>query len=149
MNRMTVVYDESCEFCVRCRWWLARQPSYIELDFMPRTRPDLQQRFVGLQLPRGPAELLAITDEGDVYADAQAWIMCLWALVEYREWALRLSTPALLPFAGAFFKQVSKRRHWLSTWLAGANGEHALERALHPEPPTESHCATCRGSPLG
>lgn len=147
MNRMTVVYDETCEFCVRCRWWLARQPSYVDLDFMPRMRPDLHQRFPGLQLPHGPAELLVITDQGDVYTDAHAWIMCLWALVEYREWAERLSTPALLPFAGAFFKQVSKRRHWLSALLAGANGDHALECALRPQPHAAPHCATCRGSP--
>ena len=40
-----------------------------------------------------------ISDAGDVYVEANAWIMCLWSLRDYRAWALRLSAPELLPLA--------------------------------------------------
>lgn len=129
---MTIVYDPKCEFCVRCRWWLARQHSYVELEFIPRVVPELARRFPELELSEDRvAELIVISDDGLVYREESAWIMCLWALTDYREWALRLATPALIPFASAFFKQISKRRHVISRLLRGGL-EHELERAIHP-----------------
>ena len=48
-------------------------------------------------------ELVVVDDSGGVYRNGSAWIMCLYALREYREWSLRLATPALFPLARQAF----------------------------------------------
>jgi hypothetical protein len=56
--------------------------------------------------------------------------MCLWALEDYREWAIRLSAPALLPFARQAFELLSRNRKSLSRRL-GLLPEPQLAEALH------------------
>ena len=58
-----------------------------------------------------------VSDEGHIYRDSSAWIMCLYALEDYREWSLRLASPALRPFARQAFAFVSKHRSSISQWL--------------------------------
>jgi len=139
VKQLAVIYDDSCGFCVRCRWWLARQPAFVDYLFVPRSAPTLGQLFPGLLLGE-KAELVVVSDQGDVYRDDAAFIMCLYGLVEYREWALRLGTPALMPLAATFFRTVSKRRRWLSRLLGGA-GERELEALLERKVPDV--CETC------
>jgi predicted DCC family thiol-disulfide oxidoreductase YuxK len=104
-----VIYDDSCGFCVRCRWWLARQPVFVEFVFVPRSSAALARLFPGLQL--GPkAELIVVGDAGQVYRDDAAFIMCLYGLRAYREWALRLANPALMPLAARFFRGAAGSR---------------------------------------
>ncbi|MFY0575769.1 hypothetical protein ACN28S_16675 [Cystobacter fuscus] len=43
--------------------------------------------------------------------------MVLWALEDYREWALRLSSPTLMPLARNAFELLSSNRRRLSGWL--------------------------------
>jgi len=54
-----------------------------------------------------------IGDDGAVYFGPKAWLMCLWALREYREWSLRLSSPALLPNAKRVISTISQNRYQL------------------------------------
>ena len=35
MNRLTLLYDAKCGFCVTCRHWLGQQPKFLEMDFVP------------------------------------------------------------------------------------------------------------------
>ncbi len=35
MKRLYVLFDGECSLCGRCRDWLARQPAYLELYFLP------------------------------------------------------------------------------------------------------------------
>ena len=76
-----------------------------------------------------------ISDEGGVYRGADAWIMCLYALVEYREWALRLSAPALKPFARGAFALVSASRKQVSSWLHLAPEGELAEELRKADPP--------------
>src|SRR6516162_50238 len=115
MNKLTVLYDAQCGFCVKCRWWLARQAAFVELEFLPAGGADALRRFPELAAPGTVDELLAIDDEGGVYRGASAWLMCLWALVEYRVWAGRLASPALMPLAGGAFVLLSSKRRALSS----------------------------------
>src|SRR5262245_7721350 len=96
--------------------------------------------FPSLQLAR-KTELVVVTDDGSVYRDDAAFIMCLYGLQAYREWSLRLATPALMPFAATFFRAVSKRRRWLSRMLAGTF-DRDLERLVEHQP--KAVCETCR-----
>jgi len=43
-------------------------------------------------------DLVVISDEGQVYLNNSAWIMAIYALEEYRDWAYRLAHPLVLPF---------------------------------------------------
>lgn len=117
MDHLTVVYDANCHFCARCRWWLSRQPSYIPLEFIPQDSPTLRERYPTLRLPHGKAELIVVDDNDAVYREDEAFLMCLYALREYRAWSIRLAEPALRPLARAFFSQLSSRRHTFSRLL--------------------------------
>ena len=56
-----------------------------------------------------------------MYFGSRAWIMCLYALQRYRGWALRLSSPALLPMAREAFALLSSNRYFISYFLGGLN----------------------------
>src|SRR5262249_25469517 len=62
-------------------------------------------------------ELFVVSDDGAVFDGGSAWIVCLWALVDYRDWSYRLATPALLPLARPAFELFSKRRKSISRRL--------------------------------
>ena len=99
MKSLYVLFDAECAMCVRCREWLSRQPAFVPLHFIPLQSPDLPRFFPGIDALKPNEQLLVVGDHGAVYRGACAWIMCLWALQEYREHALRLAEPVLLPFA--------------------------------------------------
>ena len=99
MKRLYVLYDGTCHVCRRCRTWLDRQPAFVPLVFIPLQSPEIACRFPGIGALHPERELVVISDTGDVWQGGSAWVMCLWALREYREWSLRLAHPALLPLA--------------------------------------------------
>lgn len=112
---LTVVYDGSCEFCRRCRTWLASQPTWIPLSFVAADDPAAAGALRGL--PVGE-ELVVISDAGEVWVGARAFIMCLWATRAHRHWSYRLTGPALEPLARRFFAAVSSNRGTISALLA-------------------------------
>ena len=68
-------------------------------------------------------DLAVISDEGAVYLNDRAWIIVMYAMVEYREWAARLTHPVLMPLARQAFAALSKNRHWLSKMLSTEDPE--------------------------
>lgn len=127
VTKLTVLYDDACGFCTRCRWWLATQPQYVTLDFVPAGSPEAARRFPALR--DAGEELTVVDDEGGVYRAADAFIMCLWALVEYRELADELSSVLLKPFARATFALVSGSRRWISR-LLGLTSQAEMAEAI-------------------
>lgn len=117
MKRLYVLFDGECSLCGRCQAWLARQPAFLELHFLPFQSPEALRRFPGIEALHPEEQLLVISDEGGVYRGPQAWIMCLYALREYREWSRRLAHPALLPWARWFCELLSENRFQVSRWL--------------------------------
>jgi predicted DCC family thiol-disulfide oxidoreductase YuxK len=121
---LTVLYDDACGFCTRCRGWLSMQPQFVALDFVAAGSPDAARRFPSLR--HTGDELTVVDDEGGVYRGADAFIMCLWALAEYRELADELAFPLLKPLARATFALVSASRGWISRLLGlGSQAEMA------------------------
>lgn len=108
MTRLTVLYDYHCGLCQRARRWLEGQPKFLPLEFIPAGSDHARDRFP--DLPHAVNELAVVGDDGSIYQDDRAWIMCLWALQDYREWADRLATPKLLPLARAAFQLISENR---------------------------------------
>jgi predicted DCC family thiol-disulfide oxidoreductase YuxK len=120
MKRLHVLYDQECSLCLACGRWLMRQPAFIELRFIPLQSPEIGQRFPGLKEWDGldlREKLVVVSDEGAVYQGQNAWIMCLFALRDYREWAQRLAKPMLLPFARRVCELVSSNRLAISRFL--------------------------------
>jgi predicted DCC family thiol-disulfide oxidoreductase YuxK len=117
MEKLTVLYDSSCGFCVSCRRWLESQPTYFPLEFVPARTAAAARLLPSLAEPEASDELVVVSDDGAIYRGAQAWIVCLYALPEYREWSERLSSPALLPLARQAFGLLSRNRKEISARL--------------------------------
>jgi predicted DCC family thiol-disulfide oxidoreductase YuxK len=122
MNSLTILYDARCTLCTHVRSWLETQPTYLELVFLPAGSTEACQRFPQLNHAATLDELTVVSDEGAVYSGANAWVICLWALQGYRAWALRLSSPELLPLARRVVLWVAQNRFRF--------GSRSLEQAL-------------------
>ena len=115
MNKLYVLYDGSCGVCVAARSWMGRQPALVDLEFVTAGSPTARLLFP--ELASATEELTVVSDTGEVWRGTDAWLMCLWALAEYREWSVRLASPSLAPVARQAFTLLSKNRRKLSDWL--------------------------------
>lgn len=118
MAPLTVLYDPTCGLCRRAHEWLAQQRKLVELVFVPCKSPEARQRFPLLDHDLTARDLTVIGEQGAVYMGPKAWLMVLWSLVQYREWAYRLSTPELLPTTRRVVSVISQNRYQISR-LAG------------------------------
>jgi len=125
MRSLTVLYDSTCGFCSSCRNWLSEQPQLVTLEFLAANSAEANRRYPTLAKAE-PEELVVVSDEGGVYRGSHAWIICLWALADYREWSFRLSRPALLPLARNAYAWVSQNRKGLSRLLRLAPDEEVM-----------------------
>lgn len=116
MNRLTVLYDGTCALCVRCRDFLGGAHSFVPLELLACQSSAARERYG--DVPWLGEELVVASDEGDVWIGPAAFLMCLWALVEYREWSYRLSGPELAPLAERFFVALSSQRSRIASLLA-------------------------------
>lgn len=105
---LTVLFDPGCALCRRCREWMLGQPAYVALTFVPCTEEEARRRYG--DIPWLGDELVVVGDDRQVWAGPAAFLVCLWALEDYREWSYRLSGPAFAPLAERFFLFVSARR---------------------------------------
>jgi predicted DCC family thiol-disulfide oxidoreductase YuxK len=135
MQRLYILYDPRCGLCSWARRWLARQPAYLDLTFVPAGSERALQLFPGLTRPGEVEELVVVSDDGAVYRDSRAWIMSLYALEEYREWALRLAHPLLLPLARQAFALLSKHRRRISRWMRLASEVEIAETLRQVDAP--------------
>ena len=123
MKRLYVLFDGECGFCVRCRLWLEKQPQYVRLVFIAKRSREAERRFGQLYGRIAADELVAIGDNGAVYRGPSAFLICLWALRDYRHWAQRLSRPLLRPLARQLFEALSRNRQVFSRWFGAATDD--------------------------
>ncbi|HET8782853.1 MAG TPA: DCC1-like thiol-disulfide oxidoreductase family protein [Pyrinomonadaceae bacterium] len=121
MFALTVLYDPECGLCKRAHEWLAEQTKLVELIFVPCASEDARKRFPQLNHDLTKKDLTVVTDEGAVYFGPKAWLMVLWALDRYRDWAYRLAKPELLPSTKRVVSMISQHRYQISR-AAGLNG---------------------------
>ena len=114
-RHLTVLYDERCSFCRRCRDWLASQPCLVEVELMASGSETARQRYGAM--PWLGAELIVVDELGQAWVGPAAFIVCLWATVRYRPWSFLLSRPGLSRYTERFFMHVSKRRDRYAGWL--------------------------------
>jgi hypothetical protein len=60
-------------------------------------------------------ELVIVGDAGEVWVGPAAFLVALWALVEWREWSFRISGPELAPLAERFFHAISSNRKTIAS----------------------------------
>ena len=114
-TRLTVVYDEDCEVCRRCRHWLSLQATHLPVDFLAAGDPAAKDRFGQLAWYR--IELMVVADDGRAWVGPAAFIMCLWSTVKWRRTSYRLRSPSFAPLAESFFHGLSSHRSTLSGML--------------------------------
>jgi predicted DCC family thiol-disulfide oxidoreductase YuxK len=123
MTKLYVLYDPSCELCCRLKDWLREQPAWIGLEVVPAGSRAANAMFPELEHVASRNDLAVISDEGAVYLNDRAWIMVLYALEEYRDWAARLTHPLLMPLARQAYAALAKNRQFLSRWLGSTEPE--------------------------
>lgn len=136
VKRIYVLYDESCGVCSRLRSWIIEQPAYLEIEFVPAGSDDARRLFPELCHDDGVTDLLVVTDEGDVYIGSAAWIICLYALVEYRDWSYRFARGPLRPLARQAWELLSANRGPLSRLLE-LKSDAELRRQIEELPSTQ------------
>jgi predicted DCC family thiol-disulfide oxidoreductase YuxK len=117
MEKLYVLYDPKCELCCRLKNWILVQRSWIGLAVIEQGSEKARRLFPDLDRIAGKEDLAVISDEGAVYLNDRAWIMVLYAMIDYCDWAARLTHPLLMPLARQAFAALSKNRHWISNLL--------------------------------
>ena len=132
---LIVFYDGGCGLCAACRAWLSAQPQWEPLRFVAYQSAEARQLCPRLEEFDPAREIVVMADGGQIYTGGAAWVMCLWALPAYREWAIRLAHPRLLPLAKKFCHLVSENRLRLSQLLRlrPVDAEIELRRAPDPQ----------------
>src|SRR5262249_17766303 len=104
-----------------------------------------QKMFPELEKIATCNDLAVVSDEGEVYLNNSAWIMVLYALEDYRDWACRLAHPLLAPFARQAWEMISRNRYTISRWLShGGPEEIAGELRKVPLRACAKNAATVR-----
>jgi predicted DCC family thiol-disulfide oxidoreductase YuxK len=114
MEKLYVLYDPKCALCCRLKNWILVQRSWIGLAVIEAGSEKARRLFPELEEIAGKDDLAVVSDEGAVYLNDRAWIMVLYAMVEYCDWAARLTHPLLMPLARQAFSALSKNRRWIS-----------------------------------
>ena len=117
METLYVLYDPKCELCERLKDWLLVQRTWLGLSMVPAGSEKAKSMFPQLEQIASANDLVVISDDGQVYLNNKAWIMALYALEEYRDWASRLTHPLLAPLARQAFVIISRNRHAISRWF--------------------------------
>ncbi|MCX5012177.1 DUF393 domain-containing protein [Streptomyces sp. NBC_00555] len=115
VRRVTVLYDANCPLCVHIRHWLLAQRWLVPLVLIPAASYEARRRYPQLDHASTLKEITVIGDSGQVWTGTDAFIVCLWALVEHRPKANWLATPAGRPFARAAMYTASKWRQAVRT----------------------------------
>ena len=139
MKTLYVLYDAKCELCRRVRVWLQGQPTFVPLAFVPLQSPELEERFPGITALEPARQILVVADSGEVWRGADAWIMCLWALREFREWSQRLASPLLRPFAMRVCDMVSRNRYRFSQWFQRTGAQEIANTLAAQESTQAAH----------
>jgi predicted DCC family thiol-disulfide oxidoreductase YuxK len=121
---LTVLYDADCPLCSRFRDWLAMQPLLVPLELVPAGSSRARQRFPMLDHERTLREITVVGDDGSVWTNEHAWVMCLWATGAHRGLAERLSRPAWLPLAHGAAYSAAGLRHLLASHRVAEGGDY-------------------------
>ena len=73
-----------------------------------------------------------MADTGEVWRGAGAWVLCLWALREYRVWSARVASPTMQVVARKLVHWISQNRIGMSR-LAGLKSDAEIAATVERE----------------
>lgn len=117
LKMLFVFYDGECGLCGRIRGWLSGLRQEVRLVFLAWQSPEVQELFPQLNSLDPDREIVVLGDDGSLYQGDSAWIMVLWALPDYRPWAVRLARPRWRPLAKKAVQKLSAHRYGISRRL--------------------------------
>jgi len=91
VRRLTVLFDDSCGMCTGVQGWLEGKALLVELDLVAAGSEEARRRFPQLDHAATLEEVTVVADTGEVWTGDAAWVVCLWATVDHRPLAHRLS----------------------------------------------------------
>jgi predicted DCC family thiol-disulfide oxidoreductase YuxK len=106
MTRLYLLYDARCSLCRRLCEWVVRQTAFWPVVPVAAGSEEARALFPEIE----PGELTVVASDGRFWRGDHAWLIVLFALKEYRGWATRLSSPAMLPLARQAFATLSGYR---------------------------------------
>jgi predicted DCC family thiol-disulfide oxidoreductase YuxK len=121
---LTVLYDADCPLCSRFRDWLAAQPMLVPVQLVAAGSGEARRRFPALDHERTLREITVVGDDGSVWTNEHAWVMCLWATWAHRALAERLARPAWLPLAKGAAYSAAGLRHLLAPSRVDGGGDY-------------------------
>ena len=130
MKHLYVLYDPGCALCVSIQRWLATEPAFVPIVPVAADSPWVAQNFPDIAARHLGEELVVVSDRGEAWWGDHAWLMCLYALQDFRAMALRLASPGLIRYSRAAFAYLSERRQLLSS-LIGLRTESEIRSTLH------------------
>ncbi|WP_037912531.1 thiol-disulfide oxidoreductase DCC family protein [Actinacidiphila yeochonensis] len=110
VRELTVLYDPDCRLCAFASRWLARQRQLVRLHLVPVGSAEARRRFPTLDHAAAEGEVTVVGDGGQLYRGDSAWIVCLWALADHREFSHTLTGPAGRRLARAAVLSAAKYR---------------------------------------
>lgn len=110
MKSLTVLYDSRCSLCQWATQWLTSKPMFIDIQFVAAASSTARAMFPNIDHEATLRDITAIDDDGYVYQNEKAWVMCLWCTEQYRPAAIRLASPRMLPMTKRFVRLVSRYR---------------------------------------
>ena len=142
MKTLHVFFDHHCGMCSRFRAWLERQPQLVEIRFTSYHDPEARRICPNLSEFHPEVKLVVMADTGQIYQGETAWIMCLWALENYRELSMTLARPRWLPLARKVCEHVSSNRYAWSKFLFAKPSEQLLDE-LETAPASSCRDGAC------
>ena len=143
VTSITILYDAACGLCTFAKDWIGKQSPLVRLEFLRAGSTEAQRAFPHLS----PGELAVVADTGEVWFGSHAWIVCLWALRDYRDLAFRLTGPALSLMAREAFMAVSRNRLALSSMLRLRNDRQIEQQLRKVQCPAMPDHAEVKGAP--
>jgi predicted DCC family thiol-disulfide oxidoreductase YuxK len=140
-RHMAIVYDGTCNFCIRCAAWISRQQPAIALTLLPSTDPCVRAAYGRIE--GFGQELMVVADNGQVWSGPDAFIVAMWCLAAFRHLACNLSGPLAHRSARAFFHSVSQNRSTLGQWLDGTTPDFT-QPACGPGQGQQGQCQPAR-----
>ena len=136
---LTVLYDADCPVCRQARRWAERQRQLVPLRFIPSGSPAATQRFPRLDVQSTRRDVTAITDDGAVFRDDQAWIAVLWCVATTRATAVQL----LHGRRTRMFRSVKGATEAIRSIVAGQSDSDSPTSSVEWPPPRSDRPVGC------
>lgn len=146
-KKLHVLYDGSCPLCIRSAMWLAAQIKYVPIVLISAQQAIKLPQYAHIDMSDPPEDLIVATDDGHIYRNDEAFLLCLYMLRNYRHWAKVLSTPKLRPLARKAYFYLSRNRLGLSRWIPGAQNLLGRINAYHDPHCHNQYCLKKPGNP--